>query len=79
VRGGGDLAAHAGDLDDSASALLAHRLQEGPGDQHGSEQEDLDLVADLLDGHLLGGAHDCVSGVVDHDVHRSGLEGPADH
>lgn len=79
VSGDTDLAAHAGDLDDPATALLAHRLQEGAGDHHRREQEHLDLVANLLDGHFLGGAHNRVSGIVDHNVHRPGPERPADH
>lgn len=57
----------------------AHRPQEGPSDHERGEQENLDLVADLLDGHLLRSAHDRVSGVVDHDVHRRRSEHPAEH
>jgi hypothetical protein len=72
------LAAHAGDLDDPAAALLAPMMITRAFLQPMREQEDLDLVADLFDGHFLGGAHNGVSGIVDHNVHRPGPESPAD-
>jgi hypothetical protein len=68
AEGEGDLAAHGGDVDDRARALPAQVRQHELGQAGRAEQVDLELVAGLVEGDVLGGAVESEPGVVDQDV-----------
>ena len=64
----GDLPAHRGDVDDPARPPLAHVRQHQLDQARRPEQVDLELVAGLVERHVLGSAVEPEPGVVDQDV-----------
>jgi hypothetical protein len=64
----GDLPADARYLDDPATTLFTHQLQESTHDLHRGKEQCRNLVLHLFSRHLLGRTDETVASIVDDDI-----------